>query len=114
MNEDSYITIRNKETVWICPNHIPPIVHSINVMKCYMSYCTSQRPETKKSLKVSITKSEHIEELPQQELCQNLGCQNTRIEGRKYCSDNCRKDRARKKYRQKKRLEKSNRQCIDK
>lgn len=102
-NQGTYLTTREKQIVWICTNHIPQIVYSINVESCSMTCCNNKRP----SISRLPRKGEDLTLRDVSSICMNIPCTNMRLPNRKYCSDNCRKDRARKKYRQKKRAESS-------
>ena len=88
------------ENIWVCPNHIPSLNHHHSIMKCTMSNCSVSRPEKIKEHIISnIIKNTS-------EKCKYYKCDKKRLEGRKYCSDKCRKDRARELYRIRKKLKK--------
>ena len=102
-NQGTYLTTREKQIVWICTNHIPQIVYPINVERCSMHGCSNRRP----SISHLPRKDEDLTFRDLSSICMNTPCTHMRLPNRKYCSDKCRKDRARKKYRQKKRADDS-------
>ena len=85
----TYWSTRDSQLVWVCPNHIPSAIYSVKIPHCCYTDCNNIRPKQEDIL-------ENIEKK-----CSYVPCPNTRKEGRKYCSDVCRKRKARKKYREK-------------
>ena len=88
------------EDKWVCLNHIPSIVHHKDISRCTMSNCNCERPILVKENVISnIIQSASLR-------CEYYKCSNQKQDGRKYCSDKCRKDRARELYRIRQKLKK--------
>ena len=103
--------------VWVCCNHMPPLKLPRIVPRCWVSTCNAERPAMSRA-HLSVVPSETPMALPvEDDLCEWEYCtrgenrgRGIKAEGkhgkRKYCSHECRKAKARKKYSDKKKMEK--------
>lgn len=89
--------------LWVCPNHLPPIVYYYTLERCCAGNCKSVRPTFEDKERQEAIKSIIIAE---EDRCGYYKCSKKKIEGRLYCSHECRKKRARRLYALKKLVEK--------
>ena len=95
---------RNR-TTWICPLHLPSAKIHYTVTQCFFSGCKSVRPEIKLEKPKLVTSKKEVQvkikKLVENErrTCSLEGCDElVKSKRKKYCSDKCRKDYARKAY----------------
>ena len=96
---------RNNE-MWVCTNHLPSILIPAVADRCWYPRCPSRRPDF-----IEFEKPECVIYL-EETLCSYKHCKNgtdgrraLRKKKMKYCSHECRKNKARRKYAEKKRAE---------
>ena len=87
---------------WVCPNHFPAAVLPKSIQRCWYSNCTMIRPLLPTNLVIH-------KDLNIVKRCAWFKCSSKKpaLPNRKYCSDECRKKRARYNYVLKKKKEKN-------
>jgi len=100
---------------WVCPNHLPAVNLPSIYKECWYVSCESKRPKEKpKEMMFVITN-----QLRSKPYCQWFRCKSG-VSGergiitsrKKYCSNECRKRKARFNYSEKKRLENINKYSV--